>query len=602
MAKVGRCYSPSFSPDNRSIALVSDLTGVPQVWTVPIEGGWPKLVTPLEDPIISVSWSPDGSLLAFSLAPGGGMNQQAYLVKPEGGEMKLITQGGTDTNWLGPWSPDGSLLAISSNSRARDAMDGCLFDVAKGEMRLVVRNTGIGSFVDLSRDCRSGIFCRVESRGNDNLFLVDLNSGEELLLTPHSGPGDFNLGRFSPDGATIYLITNQDRNLTAFGRVRISGGAAGKIVGPIEVLRERPDAELASFEISRDGSLAVLVWNLAGKNVLEFMNLDNLMVGFCPPLPGEVVLGVEPTKDDGRILAVAVSGSARPCDIWLVDRMTMQVLQLTNSPHAGIDLDRLVSPTLVNFSAEDGLALTGWLYRPRGSSGKDPVVLSFHGGPESVESPHFDYVYQALLSQGIAVFAPNVRGSAGFGKGFLHMDDGTLRFNAIKDIKACVEYLTKEGLADPSRVGIMGGSYGGYMTMAGLTEYPDLFAAGVDLYGIVNFESFFANTEPWMATISKREYGDPDTEGEMLRSLSPLHRIDRVVAPTLVLHGANDTNVPVIEAEQVVQSLRNRGVQVEYVLFPDEGHGFVKAENRIRSAVAIVSWFTTYLKPRYQAR
>ena len=138
--------------------------------------------------------------------------------------------------------------------------------------------------------------------------------------------------------------------------------------------------------------------------------------------------------------------------------------------------------------------------------------------------------------------------------------------------------------------------------MAGLTEYPNLFAAGVDLYGIVNFESFFANTEPWMAAISKIEYGDPETEREMLRSLSPLYKIDRVVAPTLVLHGANDTNVPVIEAEQVVQNLRSRGVPVDYVLFPDEGHGFVKAENRIRAAVSIVSWFTKYLKPDDQAR
>jgi dipeptidyl aminopeptidase/acylaminoacyl peptidase len=524
------------------------------------------------------------------------MNHQVYLVKPESGETKRITQGGTENNWLGPWSPDGSLLAVSSNLRARDAMDGYLFDVANGEMRLVVRNTGVGSFVDLSRDCQRGILWRLESRGNSNLFLVDLESGDELLLTPHSGPGDFDLGRFSPDGATIYLTTNQDRDLTAFGRVRVSEGAAGRDAGPIEVLRERPDAELESFEVSRDGSLAVLVWNLAGKNEVEFMNLDNLMVGFCPPLPGEVVLGVEPTKDDGRVLALALTGSVLPRDIWLVDRMTMQVLQATHSPHAGIELDKLVSPTLVGFPAEDRLALTGWLYRPRGSSGKDPVVLSFHGGPESVESPRFDYIYQALLNQGIAVFAPNVRGSIGFGKRFLHMDDGVLRFNAIKDIKSCVNYLVKSGLADPKRVGIMGSSYGGYMTMAGLTEYPDLFAAGVDLFGIVNFESFFANTEPWMAAISKKEYGDPQTEREMLRSLSPLYKIDRVIAPTLVLHGANDTNVPVIEAEQVVQSLRSRGVPVEYVLFPDEGHGFVKAENRISTAIAIVSWFTAYLK------
>jgi len=196
----------------------------------------------------------------------------------------------------------------------------------------------------------------------------------------------------------------------------------------------------------------------------------------------------------------------------------------------------------------------------------------------------------------MSVFAPNVRGSSGFGKKFMNLDNGPLRVNAVRDIQACVDYLVKAGIVDPKRVGIMGGSYGGYMTMAGLTEYPDLFAAGADLFGIVNFETFFAHTEPWMAAISTVEYGDPKTQAEMLRELSPLFKIDRVKAATIVLHGANDTNVPVVEAEQVVDSLKKRGVPVEYVLFPDEGHGFAKTANRIRSAVSMVQWFVKYLK------
>ena len=170
-----------------------------------------------------------------------------------------------------------------------------------------------------------------------------------------------------------------------------------------------------------------------------------------------------------------------------------------------------------------------------------------------------------------------------------------MRFDAIKDIQACVDYVVKAGIADAKRVGIMGGSYGGYMTMVGVTDFPDDFAAAANLYGIVNFETFFQQTEPWMAAISKIEYGDPDTQVELLRQLSPIHRIDRVKTPTLVLHGVNDTNVPVVEAEQVVESLRKRGIPVEYVLFPDEGHGFYKTQNRIRAAVAIVEWFVQYL-------
>lgn len=241
--------------------------------------------------------------------------------------------------------------------------------------------------------------------------------------------------------------------------------------------------------------------------------------------------------------------------------------------------------------------MSGWLYIPQSFVKPGPVVLSFHGGPEGQERPGFRSDYQALLSQGIAVFAPNVRGSAGFGKIFVNLDNGPLRVNGIKDIKSCVDYVVSSGVADPKRIGIMGGSYGGYMVMAGLTEYPEVFAAGANLFGVVNFETFFANTEPWMAAISTVEYGDPKTQLEMLKSLSPINKVDKVVAPTIVLHGANDTNVPVVEAVQVVTNLKKRNIPVEYVLFPDEGHGWRKTPNRIKSTVAVTKWFAKYLQP-----
>jgi dipeptidyl aminopeptidase/acylaminoacyl peptidase len=224
-------------------------------------------------------------------------------------------------------------------------------------------------------------------------------------------------------------------------------------------------------------------------------------------------------------------------------------------------------------------------------------VISFHGGPEGQEQPYFRSDYQALLSQGIGVFAPNVRGSSGFGKRFVNLDNGELRFNAIRDIKSCVDYLVSSSIADPKRIGITGGSYGGYMTMAGVTQYPDLFAAGVDLFGIVNFATFFEHTEPWMAAISTIEYGDPKTQADLLQKLSPINKLDRIKAAMMVQHGANDTNVPVVEAEQIVNNLKQRGVPVQYVLFPDEGHGFRKIPNRIRSTVEMVEFFVKYLKP-----
>src|SRR5262249_6892604 len=272
------------------------------------------------------------------------------------------------------------------------------------------------------------------------------------------------------------------------------------------------------------------------------------------------------------------------------------------------DLSTLVHPELVTFAAHDGLQLSGWLYRPKNATSpgghftnSGAYVISFHGGPEGQERPSFRSDYQALLARGIGVFAPNVRGSSGFGKKFVNLDNGELRFNGVKDIKSCVDYLVNNQIANPKRIGITGGSYGGYMTMAGLTEYPDLFAAGVDLFGIVNFATFFEHTQPWMAAISTIEYGDPVKQKDLLDKLSPIYKLNRIKAATMVQHGANDTNVPVIEAEQIVDNLKQRGVPVDYILFPDEGHGFRKIPNRIRSTVEMVRFFKEHLTSEAQA-
>jgi dipeptidyl aminopeptidase/acylaminoacyl peptidase len=265
--------------------------------------------------------------------------------------------------------------------------------------------------------------------------------------------------------------------------------------------------------------------------------------------------------------------------------------QLTHSAHDGVDLAALARPTLVTYAGHDGLPLSGWLYRPRGAAAPGPLVFIYHGGPEGQSRPLLDVNVQALVARGIGVFLPNVRGSTGYGRRFANLDNGQLRFDAVKDIAASTQALVDGGVADAARLGIMGGSYGGYMTMAGITEYPSMFAAAANLYGIVNFETFFAHTEPWMAAISTVKYGDPATQRELLQALSPIHKLDRITTPLIVLHGANDTNVPVVEAEQIVASLKARGVPVEFVLFPDEGHGWRRLPNRIRSAETLAAFF-----------
>jgi dipeptidyl aminopeptidase/acylaminoacyl peptidase len=592
MARIGSASSPSFSPDGTKLAFVSNISGLPQVWIVASAGGYPELVTPFEDPVGFVQWSPDGAWLAFTLAPGGGMNEQAYLVRPDGSGLRRLTSGGKETNRLFGWTRDGKELLLGSNARDGATIDAYLEDVAIGARRGATRSDGLNTLLDVSRDGRWGTLSRLKSRGNNDVFLLELATGKETLLTPHDGPGSFGGGTFSRDGRTVWIASNGGRDRVALGRVRIDPSGRPS---PIEIVAGRDDAELQEFAIDDAGQTGALAWNVAGRTELAFLDLASGRVTAGPALPSEIAGGLDWSKDGARI-GLTCSGATAPADVWVLERATGRLRQVTRSPHAGVTLTTLVRPTLVRFPAADGLELSGWLYRPAGTTGAGPIVLSFHGGPEGQERPAFRSDYQALLSRGIAVLAPNVRGSSGFGKRFVNLDNGALRKDGVRDIEACLDYVVKSGVADPKRIGIMGGSYGGYMVMAGLTEYPGRFAAGANLYGVVNFATFFAHTEAWMAAISKVEYGDPDRDADLLHDLSPIHKVDRVTAPTIVLHGANDTNVPVVEAEQVVESLKRRGVPVDYVLFPDEGHGFRKTPNRIRSTVAIVRWFEKYLK------
>lgn len=555
---------------------------------MPVSGGFPLAVTAFDEQVTRVLWSPDGAWLAVESAPGGGMNTQIDIVRPDGAERRRMTAGGTSNNWLGGWTKDGRALLFSSNMDKSEAMECFRISVDSGALEKLTIGAGTATVENAAPDGSQLLVKRVAYRGDNNVYLVSSASEDERLLTAHDLPASFENARFSHDGLAVYLISNRDTDMACLCRLPLKDDSGW------QVIRAREDAELAEFALSGDGEQAALLWNVAGAHELELVHLQSAEAGRLIDLPGAIVESLR-FSPDGSLLAICMSGARLPQDIWLLDTVSGGARQVTRSPHIGITLEQLSGACLLKYSAHDGLPLSGWLYMPQAGQTPYPTVLSFHGGPEGQEQPRFRYDYQALLAQGIAVFAPNVRGSSGFGKRFVNLDNGALRFDAIQDIASTAKHLIDSGIAEPARIGIMGGSYGGYMTMTGLAEFPEIFAAGVNLYGVVNFKTFFALTEPWMASISKVEYGDPDTEGELLDALSPIHKLDRVIAPTLVLHGANDTNVPVHEAEQVVEKLRQRNVPVDYILFPDEGHGFAIERNRITAATEIVNWFMKYL-------
>jgi len=337
------------------------------------------------------------------------------------------------------------------------------------------------------------------------------------------------------------------------------------------------------------------VWNVDGRSELDLLNLRTGITEPLPCPPGDVITGVAFTRDGEAVLVANEGPTVAPLitRVALDEHEGVPVTPLL--PAEPRTVDTLVAPSLHAFAGEDGLPLTGWLFRPRVALGPVPTLIWLHGGPEAQERPIFQPLFQALLAEGVAVFAPNVRGSGGYGRSFSQADDHERRFVAITDVRAAVHSLVETGVADPARIGVSGRSYGGYLTLVALAWFPELFRVGVDVCGISDFETFYAQTEPWIATAATTKYGDPEEHAGLLRALSPIHSVDQITAPLLVVHGAYDTNVPLVEAEQIVAALRERGASPGFLLFDDEGHETKGTANRAVFVREVVRWVTAHL-------
>lgn len=586
MGRIGSASAAQYSPDGSQIAYITNLSGVPQVWRIPCEGGYPRAVSAGSDPASGVRWAPDGRL-AYAVSPGGGYNARLLLTDADGVDTRALDEDGEANTFSGDFAADGRYW-FRSNVRDAASTDVWIWDPKTGKATNAIPMDGLGGLIDLAGD--QALTFRLVTRGDNNLWLDDLATGKRTLLTPHEGTASV-YGRFGADARTVYVAHNLGLDHSVFARIDIAGDGTPSTP---TTLASRDGIELEDFELSDDRSSALLIWNVAGRNELERIDLHSGKRQALPAAPNELVYSVD-IAPDGKRAVFSLAGSTAPADLWELDLTDGRWTRLTYSPHAGVDLDALVKPELRRFKGHDGLELSGWLYLPKHFKAPGPVVLSFHGGPEGQERPAFRADYQALLAAGMGVFAPNIRGSSGFGKNFMQLDNHAGRFDANRDIQSAASFLVEAGIGAKDRLGITGGSYGGYATMVGVTEFPDTFAAAANLFGMVNFETFFAQSTPWMGAISTGEYGDPKTQRQLLRDLSPIHKLDRVRTPLLVMHGANDTNVPLVEAEQIVDTLKQRDVDVEFVLFPDEGHGWRKEANRVKSTLALTRFFREHL-------
>jgi dipeptidyl aminopeptidase/acylaminoacyl peptidase len=606
---IRRASAPSFSPQADRIAFLTNITGTAQVWMVPSQGGWPEQMTFYPDLVDFISWSPAGSGLIFGKAIGGNENAQLYWLSPDGSEIKALTNDAKVRYNFGSWSRDGKSISYASNKRNPNFFDVYVMEVASGREELVYQQDGSNQPLDWSFNDRQIIVSHEnEQLSLDNdLYLVDLQTKQATLLTQHQGASQFGRVHFAPDGHSIIFGTDEGREFFSLAQMNLQ-------TRRVDILDGTP-WELASTQMSRDGSLFAYTINRDGFSELYIRKLDTdgkpLITTLGPKgtpikLPGKGVVTGLNFSQDNRKLAFTFNGASYNADVWLYDLKTQALSQLTHSSRAGIPQSSFVAPELVHYKSFDGREIPAWFYRPqapagstptgKGTSVRLPVIVSVHGGPEGQEQPLFNPSYQYFLARGYAVLAPNVRGSTGYGKTYTHLDDVFKREDSVKDLAASVEWLKNEVGVNEHRIAIMGGSYGGYMTLAAITLYPDLWAAAVEQYGIANFETNLKNTSGYRRKQREREYGTLDKDLAFLKSISPIYRVDRIRAPLLVFQGKNDPRVPYTEAEQIVKALRTRNAPVEYTLFDDEGHGFVKLANRLVVGRQIADFLDRYMK------
>jgi dipeptidyl aminopeptidase/acylaminoacyl peptidase len=606
--QVRALYGASLSPDATAFAHIVDDGGYPRAVQRFLRG-WRAsssrdVELPVAGPVSRVIHSADGQWLACEVAPEGGTRRQIWVVTtdPDDRMARRIDREEAGTAELIGW--DG--VRVAAILTGEDGIGrSCLIDPADGHCTVLDSRSG-GRLVDA---WAGASLIRVGPRGYHELIM--LNGQTEIALLP-SDPGSTTANgvilddhhprrlRYGPDGDQTKLYHPADRFGRGYVRALIRSENGCEHARLLEVtatpdavsyfvVAERPDCDLDEFAVSDDLSTVALLWNVQGRSELQMLEYTDYTLDEPIPLPGMVARELS-ISAGGSMVAMTVEGPSLPRTVELVDPRSRQWEPIDREPSRGPILPAsAVGTRPETITTRDGLRLNAWLYRPTDTAAKGAVIY-LHGGPEGQARPEYSEIFPELVNDGITVLAPNVRGSGGFGRTFGHADDKENRFAAIDDVADCVRFLIDNELADPQRIACAGWSYGGYLTMAAMTFHPALFAAGITICGMSDLTTFYRNTEQWIADAAYTKYGHPVNDRQLLERLSPLRRVDALLAPLLVVHGAHDTNVPVSESEQIVDALRAAGRDVRYLLFGDDGHEIAKRENRATLAAAMREW------------
>lgn len=571
----------NLSPDGKTIAFSWDVTGQPELWVMPASGGVPRQIT-YQTGVRAPIWTPDSKGLFYSADRDGNEQPGYFMLSPDGmTETEILPAKRGDFRIFGDFARDGSFIYASTARGAgvfdiyRGTMDGKSEMIVQSELGLAARS--------ISPDGRYAIVTETVGEDGDNLYLLDLITREmtEISKPPLEDRASHTLGGFEwmVDSSAFGFSTNLGREYGALSVYDV-------LTGTIETIAET-QADIENLETCGEGQGEIVIYteNRDGFDTLRIRNARDGSDRIVPELPeGNYSLDCEGMSDPK--LLVRVNGWQTPGELWMVDPIEGTGEKIFAANLAGLDVDRLIRPQVVRYTARDGVELQGLLYLPEGAEKGEnapPVVFSVHGGPSGQSQATFDAVAQYHVGRGVAVFESNVRGSTGLGRTYSTLDDREKRLDSVRDLVDLKQALATDGLIDGDRAAVMGGSYGGYMVNAVLAEYPGEFVAGVSLFGVADWITALEIASPALKASDRIEYGDitEDRWREFYQVNSPIRKADQITVPVLYSHGVQDPRIDIYETEVMVKTLRENGVEAPFVRIPDEGHGWRKLSNQL---------------------
>jgi dipeptidyl aminopeptidase/acylaminoacyl peptidase len=585
----------SWSPDGKQIAFLTNISGRNNIWLVSAAGGWPSQLTISDQRQIDPAWSPDGRWIAFDSDHDGDEQWDVFLVSPKTGEVINLTNTPEVAERGHAWSPDSRYLAYMSKPRNSSTFELNIMDVLTKRYRALTRNTSkeLGNTGPIwSSDGKWVAYTQRHATGKDsNIFLADVTTGKATLLTPHSGEHVYQATAFSRDGKYLLLTSNA----TGYDNAGLLDVATKRI----EWLTDEK-WEVGSGTFSLDSQRLTWTENVDGNTKIVLYDIVSKQKTALP-LPGgvnELAGSVTSFSPDGKRLLYYHNGPTSPNDIWVLDVGTKESTQLSHSLLAGLNSDDMVEPFLVHYPSRDGRwQISAFVYVPHNAprDHTHPAIVYVHGGPQSQTINNFNRVVQYLANQGYLVIAPNYRGSSGYGKDFMDADRFDMGGGDLQDVLAAAEWIQQTGYVDPKKLVVMGGSYGGYMSMMALTKAPEVWAAGVPIVPFVNWFTEVQNEDPLLREYDLATMGDPVKNKALWEDRSPINFVGRINVPVLLLAGGNDPRCPKSEAQQVVDAIKKRGGSVELKIYENEGHGFARVENQIDAYTRVADFLKKYV-------